>query len=159
MKVIQVVGFKDSGKTSMVEALVKYFSEYYRIATVKHHGSHHPMEYNRSVDHIRHYEQGSEKSVVISQDEILTIEKNKMNDSNEQLDSILSKFESESYDIAIVEGFKESPYLKVWMASKIDHRILHVEPVEWIVYYDEIETLSARLFEDIFERSDDYRNV
>lgn len=39
MQCVQIIGYKNRGKTTLVEHLVAFFSKYhYQVAAIKHHG-------------------------------------------------------------------------------------------------------------------------
>ena len=64
MKVISVVGYKKSGKTALVTALVRKLSEFGKVGTVKHMGeqSLNPAE----TDTGRHFDAGADMVIGIT---------------------------------------------------------------------------------------------
>lgn len=61
--VLQVVGYKNAGKTTFIEALLVYLQrDHYKIATIKHHG--HGGEPDGMTDSRRFLEKGATASLV-----------------------------------------------------------------------------------------------
>jgi len=109
MKVISVVGYKKSGKTTLSVELVKRLKEYGKVGTVKHlaHHSFSPA----GTDTRRHFDAGAEISVGLGEDELLTLKK------TISLEEVLLEFESKGIDFVIVEGFKDSSLPKIALGT------------------------------------------
>jgi len=102
--VIAVVGGKNSGKTTTIEALTKELTKKgYKIAVVKH-----ISEPNFTIDTVgkdtwRFAQSGAETIISVASNEIATIEKVKAKDFS--LEEILKK--CKGHDIVFLEGFKK----------------------------------------------------
>jgi molybdopterin-guanine dinucleotide biosynthesis protein B len=106
---VSVVGNSNSGKTTLIEKLVRELkSRGYRIATVKHT----PQEAALDVpgkDSWRHLQAGSDATAIGSRDGIMLI---KPVTSATIFNEIVQLF-GEDFDIIIVEGFKQSDTPKI----------------------------------------------
>ena len=65
--ILQIVGFKDSGKTTLLQQSITFLkSQGYHIVTIKHHG--HEKDditiQSSNVDHMKHFEAGADQSIV-----------------------------------------------------------------------------------------------
>ena len=110
MLVIGIVGWKNSGKTRLMQKMIKYFSKKnFIVATIKH--AHHNFEIDKpGTDSFLHRKSGSQQVIVSSSKRWVKI--NELEDEPEKkLDDLLK--ELDSVDIVIIEGFKNSPYPKI----------------------------------------------
>jgi molybdopterin synthase catalytic subunit len=110
MKVISVVGYKKSGKTALVSALVRNLSGFGTVGTVKHMGEQrlNPAE----TDTGRHFDAGADMVMGITGTEATGTELVSFSrDSN--LEDALDLLCDQGLDFAVVEGFKESNLPKI----------------------------------------------
>ncbi|MGB3920524.1 molybdopterin-guanine dinucleotide biosynthesis protein B [Methanothrix sp.] len=107
MKAIAVVGTKKTGKTTLVEALVRSLAEHGRVGTVKSM-LHHSVDRG---DTKRHYDAGAD--VVIGLGDARLVIRRERGD----LESALAELEREGMDYAVVEGFKNSSLPKIVMGD------------------------------------------
>lgn len=107
MKVIAVVGTKKTGKTTLVEALVRSLAKHGKVGTVKNMVDH-PVDRG---DTRRHFDAGAD--VVIGLGEVRLLVRRDRGD----LESALAELEREGMDYAVVEGFKNSSLFKIVMAD------------------------------------------
>jgi len=106
--VVSIIGNSKSGKTTIIEKLVRELkSRGYKIATIKHAQDITFDDTNR--DSWRHMQAGSEATAVVSPDKMVLT---KLVDSDITLDEIVSLF-GEEYDIIITEGFKQGNAPKI----------------------------------------------
>lgn len=106
MKAIRVVGHKDSGKTTLVEALVARLSETSRVATVK--SIHHDIEFDTpGSDTYRHRTAGAETVVGVTPSFSFAIEAGGRSDP-QFLGRTLESLERRDYHYVVVEGFKDA---------------------------------------------------
>lgn len=102
VKFIGITGFEDSGKTDIVERLVKELKKRgFRVGTLKHVPQEDFTIDQEGTDTWRHAEAGAEEVHLLSPDEKVTIEKSEFS-----LGNVLRKIED--LDYAIVEGFRDS---------------------------------------------------
>lgn len=109
--ILQVVGYQNSGKTTLIEKLIsRAAQEGLRAASIKHHGHGGAPAYEApSKDSIRHYEAGAIVSSVEG-DGVLQL-RAKIEDLN--LEKMIQLYQFFSIDVLFVEGYKQESYPKV----------------------------------------------
>ena len=109
--IIQIVGYQNSGKTTIVEKIVKQGSNRgLRIGTIKHHGhGGEPTPSDIGKDTLRHREAGACLTTVEGGGLL------QLHASNEtwSLDEIVRLYTQFVIDFILVEGFKHACYPKV----------------------------------------------
>jgi len=107
--IIGIYGFQDSGKTTLVENLVKALvRKGYKVASVKH-SPHRMSADSEGKDTWRHWQSGSDP-VVFSSNTETTVFKH----TGTPINRIVRLLETEyAPDVVIVEGLKEAPFPKV----------------------------------------------
>ena len=111
MRVIGIVGWKNSGKTTLVVAIVRELTRRgYRIATVKH--AHHAFDIDQpGKDSFLHREAGAQDVIVSSGARWAHM--HEIRDEKEpELDDLLPRL-PDGVDIVIVEGFKRDAHPKI----------------------------------------------
>lgn len=121
--ILQIVGYKNSGKTTLMVETVKFLkAQGYRVVTIKHHG--HGSEditlQAAEVDHMKHFEAGADQSIVQGHALRETVTRT----TEQTLSHIIESAVTIDYDVLLVEGFKQADYDKV------------------IIYRDEAELVS-----------------
>ncbi len=118
-RVIGVAGFKNAGKTTLVEKLVTELTRRgHRISTVKH--AHHSFDIDHEGrDSFRHRKAGASEVAVVSRHRWAII--HEMRDEEEPaLDGILAKLAP--CDLVIVEGYKRDAHDKIEVRNlALDH--------------------------------------
>ena len=115
MKVIGIVGWKNSGKTYFVSKIInKLKIKNYRIASIKH--AHHEFDIDhKDTDSYVHRQSGSSQVIVSSSKRWVKI--TELNKSKEPtLNDLLN--ELSDTDIVIVEGFKNDSHPKIEIIKK-----------------------------------------
>ncbi|MDO8724457.1 MAG: molybdopterin synthase [Candidatus Methanoperedens sp.] len=105
MKIISVVGYKKTGKTTLVERLIKALKKHGTVGTIKHmqeHSLHTP-----DTDTWKHSRAGADVVIGVTPHELVKFS----NDNS--LDRALSELADEGMDFAVVEGWKESTLPKI----------------------------------------------
>ena len=118
-KVIGVAGFKNAGKTTLIERLVRELTgRGYRIATVKH--AHHSFDIDHEGrDSFRHRQAGASEVAVISGQRWAIIHELRGEDEP-SFAMILAKLEPS--DLVIVEGYKHGEHQKIEVRNlALDH--------------------------------------
>jgi molybdopterin-guanine dinucleotide biosynthesis protein B len=122
-RVLQVVGYQNSGKTTFVVDYIKEaVKRDLRVGTIKHHGHAGALEFNDShKDTGKHRQAGAHVSIVDGNGSfVLTSEKLSLT-----LSQMLSMYTQFDLDMIVVEGFKSATYPKVvLMRSQEDLPIL-----------------------------------
>ena len=109
-RVIGVAGFKNAGKTTLVERLVSELTRRgHRISTVKH--AHHSFDIDHEGrDSFRHRKAGASEVAVVSRHRWAIIHESR-EDAEPTLEDILSKLAP--CDLVIVEGYKRDTHDKI----------------------------------------------
>ncbi len=107
--IVSIVGKSDSGKTTLLEALIKVLGQRgYRIAVIKHAAdAFEPDTPNK--DSWRFSQAGSEVSAISSKDRLAVIRRLE-NDPDPQE---LLQYIGADCDLVLTEGFKQYPYPKI----------------------------------------------
>ena len=110
MKILQIVGFQNSGKTTLVEKVIRHLTcKGLEVATIKHHGHGGEPDYGPRRDSLKHMEAGSTISTVEGEGVIQLVSKNQ----GWSLNKILSFYQFLGVHTVIVEGYKRADYPKV----------------------------------------------
>jgi molybdopterin-guanine dinucleotide biosynthesis protein MobB len=111
MKIFGVTGWKNSGKTTLMERLVATFADSgYRVATVKH--AHHSFDVDQpGSDSFRHRAAGAFETVVVSSRRWALMHELREGEDEPALSEILAKLSP--CDLVLVEGFKNEPHPKI----------------------------------------------
>ena len=109
-KIIGVAGFKNAGKTTLVERLVRALAgRGYRIATVKH--AHHSFDIDHEGrDSFRHRAAGASEVAVISRQRWAIIHESR-EEEEPSFEMILAKLSP--CDLVVVKGYKHGTHLKI----------------------------------------------
>ena len=106
MKVLQVVGYSGSGKTTFIEQLIAQLTPLGSVGVIKHLGDH-PFTLEAGKDTTRFFETGATISAGIDQEKtVLAIHEHRLIET-------LTLFANAGIQFAIVEGFKTVPYPKI----------------------------------------------
>lgn len=100
MRIISVVGYKKTGKTALVERLVKALKEYGSVGTIKH--LHETSINTPGTDTWKHARAGADVVIGVTPNELV-----KFSHRND-LASALDELANAGMDFGVVEGFKES---------------------------------------------------
>ncbi|MCX9014729.1 MAG: molybdopterin synthase [Candidatus Methanoperedens sp.] len=109
MKVISVVGYKKSGKTTLVERLVSSLRKHGTVGTVKHLHEHNIGQ--KGTDTQKHTEAGADVVVAVTKGELVKFSK------NNTLAAALDELADSGMDFGVVEGFKDSSLPKIALGS------------------------------------------
>lgn len=110
MNVIGIVGWKNSGKTTLVERLVAIFTGMgLHVSTVKH--AHHAFDIDRpGKDSYRHRAAGA-REVLVASAARWALMRELRDEPEPSLDDLLARLAPA--DLVIVEGFKSHPHPKI----------------------------------------------
>ena len=110
-KVFQIVGYQNSGKTTLItKLLAKGVSLGKRIGTIKHHGHGGiPSTSLPSKDSDHHLNAGAALSGVAGEGALLL----QLPSQEWKLDKLLQLYQIYTFDLILIEGFKSAPYPKV----------------------------------------------
>lgn len=115
--ILQVVGYKNSGKTTLMQHIVKQAKALgLAVATVKHHG--HQGEdialQEANVDHMKHFNAGADQSIVQGNDYQQTVTRS----MKQNLSEIINQSVTIDCQLILVEGFKQAAYPKIIVARE-----------------------------------------
>ena len=119
MKIIGVVGWKNSGKTTLIEKLINEFNERsLTVSTIKH--SHHNLSVDKDgTDSFRHFNAGTKETILASEEKWIKFSR-QSNDLKTYLPYLIAQITP--VDIVIVEGFKDSDHIKVEVVNGLSDR-------------------------------------
>jgi len=107
--VVHIVGKSNSGKTLLVVRLVRELRRRgYRVGTIKHASHGFDLD-QRGKDSWRHFQAGSEATVVVSPRRLAMV---KRTPGEPQMEEAL-RLAGEGCDLVLVEGYKSYPGLKI----------------------------------------------
>tara|TARA_B100000945_G_scaffold186997_1_gene150036 strand:- start:45 stop:527 length:483 start_codon:yes stop_codon:yes gene_type:complete len=121
MKIIGIVGWKNTGKTFFVSEIIKKLkSKNYRIASIKH--AHHEFDIDHpNTDSYIHRISGSSQVIISSSKRWAKI--NELEKQNEKkLDELIAEL-SET-DIVLVEGYKNENHPKIEVINEKENKHL-----------------------------------
>jgi len=118
MKIIQIVGRSNSGKTTFIRNLIPELKKRGSVAVIKHLGDH-IYNIEEGKDTSLFFDAGADISVGIDeQKSVATFHQN-------TLDKTLCMLAGQGMDFAIIEGFKQRSFPKIVIGNlKIDNCIL-----------------------------------
>lgn len=121
MKIIQVVGRSNSGKTTFIRNLVPVLAKTGSVAVIKHLGDHdYQLEPGKDTTHF--FNAGAEIAIGIdSNKSVVAIRKN-------TLEGMLDLLFDQGMDYVIIEGFKQKPFPKIVIGSLTIDRCVLVNP-------------------------------
>ncbi|WFR60720.1 molybdopterin-guanine dinucleotide biosynthesis protein B [Paenibacillus amylolyticus] len=105
--IIQIVGYKNTGKTTLIASLIGHFSSMgLKVAAIKHDGHDHFEIDQQGTDSYQFGEAGALAVVVMSEKRTAIIERKAT-----RLEDMLSHLSG--YDWIVIEGFKDASYPKL----------------------------------------------
>ncbi|RKP55109.1 molybdopterin-guanine dinucleotide biosynthesis protein B [Cohnella endophytica] len=108
MDIIQIVGYKNSGKTTLTCELVRAFSSKgLRVGTIKHDAHDHDPE-PQGTDTRSHREAGAEITAFSSPSRTAWVEEH-----TTPLEQLVVRMEQRALDVLLIEGYKSAPYPKI----------------------------------------------
>ena len=139
MKVYGVIGWKNSGKTSLMERLVAEITgRGFSVSTVKH--VHHAVDLDQpGKDTFRHRQAGAREVVLASADRMAILVEHR--GPEPELPTVLSRLAP--VDLVLVEGYKRDahPKVEVWRAETGQPLIQSGDPLVRAVATDAALTL------------------
>lgn len=115
--ILQVVGYQNSGKTTLVSKMIEVFnSNNCRIGTLKHHGHDgSPLGLDTNKDTFKHRSAGAAITGIEGKG-LLQI--TCADESYLTLNRLLGLYETFSLDLILVEGFKNEPFPKIMLLKE-----------------------------------------
>jgi len=127
MKIIQVTGRSNSGKTTFIRALIPELKKIGKVGVIKHLGDHDFILEN-GKDTTIFFEAGSDITTGID------AHKTVMALQNNTLDETLHTYLTYGIDFAVIEGYKEREYAKIVIGSlEIDRCIMKNPTIQEVI--------------------------
>jgi molybdopterin-guanine dinucleotide biosynthesis protein B len=116
-KIIQVVGFKNSGKTTLIETWIQLLAaKQLRSAVIKHHGHGGPLALPaREADSMRVLSAGAVSSIACDGERVQLHTQGR----SPSLPDLLEMAKLAKPDVLFIEGYKEADYPKVVLVREI----------------------------------------
>ncbi|MFS0824189.1 molybdopterin-guanine dinucleotide biosynthesis protein B [Bacillus sp. 1P02SD] len=113
---LQVVGYQNSGKTTLVEKIVKKGTDFgYHIATIKHHGHQSSLQsIHQEKDSSRHFKAGASATIVEGGGS-MQLEAKTSKWTLAKLIQLYAFFEN---DMIVIEGYKNAEYPKIVLIKR-----------------------------------------
>ena len=130
MKVFGITGWKNSGKTHLMERLVKEFkSRNFSVSTIKN--AHHGFDVDQpGKDSFRHRQAGAQEVIVASSKRWVLMHENN-DDEKIRLKDLLKKLSK--VDLVLVEGFKQERHPKIEVVRQVKDQRLIAENDQTII--------------------------
>lgn len=136
----QIVGFSNSGKTTLVEKLLQFAeSQHKRVATIKHHGHGKKLTaLDTGKDSWRHRQAGAIGCAVVAEQ---TLQLQVTKQVTWQVSDLLDFYGKLDLDAILIEGYKFEEYKKVVVIRTKEHLNLlkEVSNIQAVVVWDGIE--------------------
>ncbi|MBP2079873.1 molybdopterin-guanine dinucleotide biosynthesis protein B [Oceanobacillus polygoni] len=124
MEIIQIVGFKNSGKTTLASKLIAMLSESgHTVASLKHHGHGGAPIGLENTDSEKHKQAGAVISGVEG-DGIL-----QLSAASWDVEQMLAIYQLMGVEVLVIEGFKKEPFPKVVLIQRKEEVVL-LEQIE-----------------------------
>ena len=119
MKVIGIIGWKDTGKTTLIEKLINEFNNRnFSVSTIKH--SHHRISVDKEgTDSFRHFNAGASETILASKKEWIKFSR-QSSKRGSTLNYIIKQISP--VDLVIVEGFKMEDHKKIEVVNRVSNR-------------------------------------
>lgn len=128
LKVIQIVGYKNSGKTTTIAACLRHFkASGTRVASFKHHGHGGVPDGLENKDSMKHQEAGAVIAGVTGEG-LLQFTR----EESWELEEVIPIYEALGIEVLFVEGFKRESYPKVVLIPEEKDKALLEELTEII---------------------------
>ena len=127
MKIIQIVGRSNSGKTTFIKTLIPELRKQGRVAVVKHLG-HHDFLLEKGKDTTEFFDTGAEISVGIDKDKtVISLRETAP-------DIILRILSTQQIDFVIIEGYKTKSFPKIVIGDlKTENAVLFNPTIREVV--------------------------
>lgn len=108
--IYQIVGYKNTGKTTLMEEMIRYYSNLgMEVGTLKHHGHGGPLKVAENTDSYRHTKSGSRISVAQGGHNLQI----NVSPAEVELERLIHIYTCFNVDILLIEGYKYADYPKI----------------------------------------------
>lgn len=120
MQICQVVGYKNSGKTTVMSELIRYFFNLdVKVGSLKHHGHGGEPDAPKHTDSSLHFESGTVMSGVQGENSTQF-----MMGFPFKLDELIGMYRYFSIDLLMIEGYKQADYPKIVLLKSLEELVL-----------------------------------
>jgi molybdopterin-guanine dinucleotide biosynthesis protein MobB len=137
MKIIQIVGRSNSGKTTFIKQLIPKLKTQGNVAVIKHLGNH-EYELEEGKDTTGFFDVGADISVGIDADKSIAVIR------NNSLESTLRLLFDQGMNFTVIEGFKQKSFPRIVIGDLETDQCVLTNP-----YPDEV-LASLDAFEEFF---------
>jgi len=145
MIIHQIVGFSNSGKTTVMTKLIESLTSHQlRVATIKHHGDESPLvKEAEKKDSVKHRDAGALGTLVASDKEFNLIVNHQ---HSFVLDDYIRMYRRISLDVLLVEGFKKEGYPKTAMIRswKDEEELLRAKGIKALIFWEKEQMTSQK---------------
>ncbi len=122
MRVVQFAGWSKTGKTGLIERVLRVVPEGMTAGVVKHLGGEHPFELEPGRDTTRFFTEGASVVTGIDGEKGVTLVR------ADSLEAALDRLSDAGCDLALVEGFKTVPFARVVVGDLPSERAVLRDP-------------------------------
>src|SRR5690625_2335750 len=117
LPVIQVVGYKHSGKTTLINKIISSLAKELdiTIGTLKHHGHGGEPDVVKETDTYKHMEAGALMSGVQGENRF---QLNVAQTATYHIDDLIDIYQYFPVDLLLIEGYKQAPYPKIVLINE-----------------------------------------
>ncbi len=135
--IFQIVGYKNSGKTTVLCSLIEYGSSMGdQVASIKRHGHHQPLE--PMHDHTDSYRLQKAGSFLTGVDSAESFQLEVNHKQVMPLERLITLYQSFSPDLIMIEGYKKAPFKKaVIIKDETDLSLLELDQVAFVLTWNE----------------------
>jgi molybdopterin-guanine dinucleotide biosynthesis protein MobB len=127
MKIIQVVGRSNSGKTTFIKNLIPELKKQGNVSVIKHLGDH-DYRLEEGKDTTGFFEAGADVAIGIDAHKSVVVIR------NNELEVALKLLAGQGMDYTVIEGFKQYPFPKIVIGSlEIEKCVLNNPSVNQVV--------------------------
>ena len=113
MEIIQIVGFKNSGKTTLASKMIAMLSESgHTVASLKHHGHGGAPIGLENTDSAKHKQAGAVISGVEGEGIL------QLSAASWDVEQLIAIYQLMGVDVLVMEGFKKEPFPKVVLINR-----------------------------------------
>lgn len=146
MKILQVVGYKDSGKTTTTVKLIEFLSkEGIKVGSLKHHGHGGVPLGIDSTDSFRHRQAGAEIASVEGEGMLQIIQQGSW-----EIEQLVSMYEWLGIEVLVIEGYKKADYPKIVVVNRKEDLFLLEETTNILAVVTEISLEGKDIQHPIF---------
>ncbi|TDM02312.1 molybdopterin-guanine dinucleotide biosynthesis protein B [Macrococcus carouselicus] len=144
VRILQVVGYKKSGKTTVVNQLIAAAKQQgLTVSVIKHHGDQSGQEIDIPLkrDHLTYMASGADESIVEGYDYVHKLSRPK------SLERIIAEDITSSPDLILIEGYKHADYDKlVLLRTAEDTALLDLKYIRQVIQTEDIPAIDFSQF-------------